>query len=1068
METMEPAESTSATDDSRRIGLDGIEPDALEPEPDDSEDVDRTIDTEPAAPPVVAVVVTTGQGPYLDVALASLAAQDYPALSVLVVDAASDTDTASRIAAQLPSAYVRRLPENVGFAAAANEALGSVEGATFLLFCHDDIALDPDAVRVMVEETYRSNAGIVGPKLVDYDDPDVLLEVGMAIDHYGVPFSGIEPGEIDQEQHDGVRDVFFVSHAAMLVRADLFRELGGFDVATSPGSDDIDLCWRARLAGARVLTAPGGRARHRQAAALDERRVRRQTPRAVRAATRARVRVLCKAYSGLALVWVLPSAFVLTVAESLGLVVTRRARQAAAELAGWFPSPGSFGELRRARSATQRLREVDDADVRHLMIRGSARFRTLLLQRLHAGDRITSVSNRARARMTATRERVRRAPAMLMLAVAVLLAFGSRAFILQRVPEVGDFRAWPGIGDLWHTFTSPWRATMLGARTPASPVFAMMTALSSVLIGHGALARTLVVAGAMPVGVWGAFRLGRTLTAAGLPAIVVATAYAVNPVGRDAVARGELGPLVLFAFAPYALHALVRANRPTPEARALTWRKQVHALIVFGVLGAVAGAVWPPAALLGALIAAAFVVAALLSGAFRDSLEMAALALGGAVLSCALLLPWSASLLGADAATLGLSPRAPLSLGQVLRFEVGPERAGWYTLGLVVAAAVPLAVASGARFVWATRAWLLVAGSVALAWLPGRLAPTRPVPSAAGVLVPAALGLALAAGIGAVALLEDMRRSHFGVRQLAAVAAAVGLVLPLLAFAVDSGSGRWGLPSTDWPGAVQWMHDNTGTGGFRVLWVGDPSVLPADSKLVGGIGFTLTRDGAGDARALWAAPQSRADTLVGEAVVTASLGRTARLGHLLAPAAVRYVAVLSRPGPGHGGVVPPPANLADALARQLDLSVSRIVDGGVIYSNDAWLPHLAVVPPGTPVDANGTSPLVSAAQSDASSVARGIAASGHGSKPVGPGTLLLSEAANPGWHARAAGRDLSRWSAFGWTNALALPAPAAVGVGFRAGTTTGALLDAQLISWAVVLIAWRRTRGGARRRGTAS
>ncbi len=87
----------------------------------------------------------------------------------------------------------------------------------------------------------------------------------MSIDHYGVPFSGIEPGEVDQEQHDGVRDVFYVSHAAMLVRADLFHELGGFDPATFPGADDIDLCWRARLAGARVIVAPAARVRHRGA-----------------------------------------------------------------------------------------------------------------------------------------------------------------------------------------------------------------------------------------------------------------------------------------------------------------------------------------------------------------------------------------------------------------------------------------------------------------------------------------------------------------------------------------------------------------------------------------------------------------------------------------------------------------------------------------------------------------------------------------------------------------------------------------------------------------------------------
>ncbi|HTD50127.1 MAG TPA: glycosyltransferase [Acidimicrobiia bacterium] len=312
METMEPPESTSG-------GADVGGPDRPEPEP------------EVAAPPVVAVVVTTGSGAGLEGTLGSLAGQDYPALSVLVLDDASDDDPTARIAATLPTAYVRRLTARVGFAAAANEALSAVEGATFLVFCHDDVAFDPDAVRVMVEEAYRSNAAIVGPKLVDWDHPEVLLEVGMAVDHYAVPFSPIEPGEIDQEQHDGVRDVFFVSHAALLVRADLFVELGGFDIQTAPGSDDIDLCWRARLAGARVLVAPTSRVRHQHGFGDEERLTRRQPPRDARAATRARVRVLVKSYSAIALLWVLPSGFVLTLGEAFGLAITRRWRHAVAD-----------------------------------------------------------------------------------------------------------------------------------------------------------------------------------------------------------------------------------------------------------------------------------------------------------------------------------------------------------------------------------------------------------------------------------------------------------------------------------------------------------------------------------------------------------------------------------------------------------------------------------------------------------------------------------------------------------------------------------------------------------------
>jgi len=1054
---MEPPESTSAA--AGDIG----DPDVSQPEVPEPEAV---------APPVVAVVVTTGSGAGLEATLRSLAGQDYPALSVLVLDDASDADPTGRIAASLPTAYVRRLTARVGFAAAANEALGTVEGSTFLLFCHDDVALDPDAVRVMVEEAYRSNAAIVGPKLVDYDHPEILLEVGMAVDHYGVPFSAIEPGEIDQEQHDGVRDVFFVSHAVLLVRADLFAELGGFDVDTSPGSDDIDLCWRARLAGARVLVAPASRVRHRHGLGDEERQTRRQSPRDASAATRARVRVLVKSYSGLALLWVLPSGFVLTVGEAFGLAITRRGRHAVAVITGWFPRRGGLGDLRRARSATQRIRSVDDGDIRDLMIRGSARFRNLLVQRFHAGDRLADASNRARARMVRAREQVRRAPAMLAVFLGVLFVVGSRELLLQHVPDIGTFQPWPGIGSLWSTFTSPWRYTMVGARDPATPAFAMMAVLSSVLVGHSGLARTVVVVAAMPAGAWGAYRLVRRLTASLLASVVAAAAYAANPVGRDAIARGDLGPLVCYALAPFVLHALVRlsvnetserAADPAPPTTRGRWTEPVHIVVVVGLLGAVAGSVWPPATLLAVVVALVLIVSVPLTGDGRAMLRTAAYALCGGVLSVALLAPWSWSLIGADASTLGLRVRAPMSLGDVLRFDVGPARSGWFTLGLIVTAAVPLVIASGPRLIWATRAWVLTITSFALAWLPTRISATLPVAAPEGVLVLAALGLAFAAGLGVSALHDDMRRSRFGWRQVSAVAAAVGLAFPFLAFIGDTASGRWQLPSSDWPTAVSWMSDRPSAGGFRVLWLGDPSLLPVDAKSVDGIGYGLTRDGAGDARSLWAAPQHAADDQLAEALMVARGGETARLGHLLAPIGVRYVAVVSRAGPGHGADVPADATLADALTRQLDLSVSRIDDGAIIYSNDAWIPRRAVVPANTAVAATTGSGLQRAARRDATIPPGGVVGPVGRSTPTGPGTLLWAEAANRGWHARADGRDLARTNAFDWTNAFALPTTASVAIEYRAGALPGLLIDVEIVAWLAAIAIWHQTRRKRRR-----
>ncbi len=68
-----------------------------------------------------------------------------------------------RIRQRVPNAFVRGVGNTTGYGMAANEVLRLVEGDNgFFCFLHDDVALDPGAIRVLVEELYRSNAGIVG------------------------------------------------------------------------------------------------------------------------------------------------------------------------------------------------------------------------------------------------------------------------------------------------------------------------------------------------------------------------------------------------------------------------------------------------------------------------------------------------------------------------------------------------------------------------------------------------------------------------------------------------------------------------------------------------------------------------------------------------------------------------------------------------------------------------------------------------------------------------------------------------------------------------------------------
>src|SRR5207245_8520199 len=124
-------------------------------------------------------------------------------------------------------------------------------------------------------------------------------------------------------------------------------------------------------------------------------------------------------------------------------------------------------------------------------------------------------------------------------------------------------------------------------------------------------------------------------------------------------------------------------------------------------------------------------------------------------------------------------------------------------------------------------------------------------------------------------------------------------------------------------------------------------------------------------------------------------GSTVRLGHLLAPAGVRYVAFVRQAAPGSGAFGRDETRLDDALARQLDLTLSRVDDSGLVYDNDAWMPTRALVPPGnTGVQVDGRDPPAAAVRSDAAGVAGGGATAGTTSG-AGPGALPGAEGADP-------------------------------------------------------------------------
>ena len=1087
------------------------------------------MDAAPTAPPVVAVVVTHDPGPWFEECLAGLRDQDYPSLSVLVVDTASREDPTERVARVLPTAYVRRLDANIGYGPAANDVLHVVEGASHFLFCHDDVAMAPDATRVMVEEAFRSNAGVVAPKLVQWDEPERLLQVGMSIDKSGAPSALCERGELDQEQHDAVRDVFVAPGGCTLVRADLFATLGGFDAAIDLYGEDVDLSWRAQVAGARVVVAPGARVRHVEAMSAGERPIGGTVPASpaeLRAAVRPmqlrhRLRSVLKNYGAFHLARVLPQIALLAVAEVLyGLVLGRR--KTSADIVGaWRWNLSRMGEVRAARKSLRKLRGLHDGEVRRLQARGSARMASFLRGSL-------GMEERARLAAMTGRDvgmslRALKTPLLVCAVAAVVLLLGSRDLLSGALPSVGELTPFPEhVWDVARHYLSGWRTTGLGSESAAPAAFGLLSIGGAVLLGGMGLLQKLLVLGMVPLGALGAYRFARPLGSVRVR-LVAMVVYLAIPLPYNALARGRWSGLLLFGAVPWLLARLARATGLAPfgsvaaapayaprhlrrdrtrtaatseaiEPRSLgddimdvplsppplaistgTVPVEIAApvargvqIVRLGVVLALLTAFVPSAPFVLLLLALALILGSLVAGGAGKATASVPVALGAFGIAFALLFPWSLDFVlpgtqWESVASAGTQPGLGIPFGHLLRFQTGPIGAAPLGWAFLLVAALPLLIGGGWRFTWAARLWVVALVFWCVTWAGGEgwLPFTLPAPEV--MLAPAAFALAGAAALGVAAFEADLPGYTLGWRQVATVVAAIAFCLGTVPVVGASTNGRWHLAGTTHADLLSWMNDRASQGAFRVLWVGDPEALPVDGwRLSQGTAFATSRNGHPTIVDRWPGADPGASGLVADALKIARDGDTTRLGHLLAPMAVRFVVVPRAFAPGNRDRRRPPApDIEPALAAQLDLRRISADPSEVVYENAAWLAGRALLDDKSVVASDGDG-LQDAVRADL-----------RGSRPVfveeksptkfqgrvtRPGDVYLSEASSPRWQLRVGGDGAERRRAFGWANAFTVDGTGNGEMRYRTSVVRYAALLIQGLIWFVIVRFVVRTR----------
>ncbi|MEV3990198.1 glycosyltransferase family 2 protein [Streptomyces sp. NPDC049837] len=1001
---------------------------------------------------VTAVLVSHDGARWLPDVLAGLLGQERPVQNVIAADTGSADDSARLVAEAIGDDRVLHLARRTGFGAAVDEAARTApvlgpeelpylkrpsgwdpvsrtwnddaydmpdlphgEPVQWLWLLHDDAAPEPGALaellRVADGDAY---AAIVGPKLRGWYDRKQLLEVGVSIANSGRRWTGLDRREQDQGQHDQVRPVLSVSSAGMLIRRDVFEELGGFDRRLPLMRDDVDLCWRAHSAGHRVLVAPDAVLRHAEASARERRTVDcagRSVASPHRVDKAGAVYTLLANARGIAFPWVLLRLVVGTLLRTLAYLVGKVPGQAVDEVMGLFGTllrPERIIAARRRRSR----RAVEASELRPLFPPPGATVRATVEQVMSnfGGTDADSGGSRHGAvesgpggddadfleiEQFARLKKIARKPGpvlFVLLLVASVVAcrglFGGGSLAGGALLPVPD-----GVGELWGRYADAWHPLGTGGTQTAPPYLAVLAALSAVFLGSTGLALTVLLVCSVPLAGFTAYFASRPLVQSRLLRAWGAVAYAFLPAVTGALATGRLGTAVLAVLLPLIARAAVAAHglRLRGEARG-SWRATWAYAFLLTFTMAFTPVVWPLAVALG------LAVLVLRRG---DIVAYGLRFLAAVGTPLLLLAPWSLTLLSDPSAffreagtEFGTGAASPLDLLGVS--PGGPRTVGGLVLiGLVLAA---LAALLRAERQFAIRAaWVVAVVALVFAVLlngagsgPG---------DGSGWAGPATLvyGIALlAAGmLGAEGGRTRVASQSFGWRQpvavLIALAAAAGPVVSAANWTIGGAAGP--LERRDPVQVPAFVAEESDTRDQpRTLVLGGTSTAEVPYTLVRGSGARLgdaelTAAGGGD---------PRLDKVVANLVAGSGADQTDQLSGF----AIRYVLV--RDGA--------PRQMSRVLDATPGLTRLSQLDGSALWRVDRQVARATIVPGG---DGKGERLPVAAGPVEA-----------HTEIPAGgPGRVLrIADRADDGWLATIDGRPLKKTVVDGWAQGFELPA----------------------------------------------
>lgn len=219
--------------------------------------------------PKVSVVILNWNGkPYLEKFLPSVLSSGYPNLEIVVADNASTDDSVEFVKSHFPEILVLSNKENLGFAGGYNAVLSQINADYFVLL-NSDVEVTPGWIEPVIE-LMESDTMIAAaqPKLLDWNDRDLFEYAGAAggyLDKYGYPFCRgriFDTQESDMGQYNTSSEIFWASGAAIFIKKACWEKVSGFDADFFAHMEEIDLCWRLKNLGYKIMYCPSSTVFH--------------------------------------------------------------------------------------------------------------------------------------------------------------------------------------------------------------------------------------------------------------------------------------------------------------------------------------------------------------------------------------------------------------------------------------------------------------------------------------------------------------------------------------------------------------------------------------------------------------------------------------------------------------------------------------------------------------------------------------------------------------------------------------------------------------------------------------